>query len=152
MAKMTLTPSMNVSVQFIGNTIVITQTLLIYIYIRVMQSSESWNATNITITDTYTLAVDQNGQLTASLNSVKQDNSDPTPSANWFIELFTGLDELVKDVDDWTKGFAQTRFTSLPLNIAQQFVFPGGKTFTFKDVVFSDNQDLVSHISYVQPS
>jgi hypothetical protein len=27
-------------------------------------------------------------------------------------------------------------------------VFPGGLTFVFADAAFSDNQDLVSHITY----
>jgi len=33
----------------------------------------------------------------------------------------------------------------------QHFVFPGGRTFSFKDVAFSKYQDLVSHIKYVDP-
>jgi len=33
----------------------------------------------------------------------------------------------------------------------QHFVFPGGRTFSFKDVRFSKYQDLVSHIKYVDP-
>ncbi len=152
MGAMTLTPTFTAEVSFVGNTIVIKQTLVIYIHVRVMQSSESWNAVNKTITDTYTLAVNQSGSLTASLNSVVTDNSDPTPSANWFINLFTSLNTLVSDIDNWTKSFFATSFKDIPLDVAQQFVFPGGKTFAFKDVVFSDFQDLVSHISYVQPN
>jgi hypothetical protein len=38
------------------------------------------------------------------------------------------------------------------INSSQSFVFPGGNTFAFKDVVFSDGQDLISHITYVQPT
>jgi hypothetical protein len=151
MGAMTLSTSFNASVTFTGNTIVIVQTFLVYVDIRVMQSSESWNPINKTITDTYTLAVDQNGQLSASLVSVPVDNSDPTPSANWFIELFTGLDDLVNDVASWASAFGATAFQDIPVNVAQQFVFPGGNTFAFKDVQFSANQDMVSHIAYVQP-
>jgi hypothetical protein len=151
MGAMTLGTTYNATVTFTGNTIVVSQTLVVSVDIRVMQSSESWNAINNTIVDTYTLAVDQNGNLTANLVSVPTNNSDPTPSTNWFIELFTGLNDLVNDVANWASGFAATSFHSMPLNVAQQFVFPGGKTFAFKDVVFSDNQDIVSHISYVQP-
>ncbi|MNG51886.1 hypothetical protein D3C81_13170 [compost metagenome] len=151
MGEMTLSTTYNATVAFTGNTIVVEQKFVVSVYIRSLQSSESWNAINKTITDTYTLAIDQEGHLSASLISVPVDNSDATPSTNWFIEIFTGLNDLVGDIADWASDFSQTGFHSMPLNVAQRFVFPGGKTFTFKDVVFSNNQDLVSHISYVQP-
>ncbi|MCX8961599.1 hypothetical protein EHW64_10670 [Erwinia psidii] len=151
MGKMTLGTTYTATVTFSGNTIVVQQNYVVSVYIRVMQSSESWNAINSTITDTYTLAIDQNGHLTASLNTVSQDNADPTPSTNWFIELFTGLNDLVNDFASWSAGFKNTSFHSIPLNVAQRFVFPGGKTFAFKNVNFSDNQDLVSQITYTQP-
>ncbi|MBJ3816010.1 hypothetical protein F9C28_13980 [Shimwellia pseudoproteus] len=151
MGKMSISTTYNATVTFSGSTIVITQNYLVAIYIRIMQSSESWNAINNTITDTYTLAIDQTGHLTASLNTVTKDNSDSTPSTNWFIELFTGLNDLVGDVADWAKDFEKTSFHSMPLNAAQRFVFPGGKTFAFNDVAFSDYQDMVSHITYTQP-
>lgn len=152
MGKMELSTTYNASVTFSGNTIVVQQSFLVNIYIRSLQSSEHWNAIDKTITDTYTLAVDQSGHLTASLSSVPVDNSDSTPSANWFIDAFTDLNHLVGDIASWASSFSATGFHSMPINVAQQFVFPGGNTFTFKDVDFSNNQDLVSHISYAQPA
>jgi hypothetical protein len=151
MGAMTLSTSYNASVSFTGNTIVIAQTFLVHVHVRSLQSSESWNPINKTITDTYTLAVGQDGHLTASLNSVPVDNSGSTPSTNWFIEIFTDLNDLVKGVASWASAFGATAFHDIPVNVAQQFVFPGGKTFAFKDVEFSTNQDMVSHIAYVQP-
>jgi hypothetical protein len=41
-----------------------------------------------------------------------------------------------------------TSLQDIPTSTVQNFVFPGGATFTFADVSFSDNQDLVSHIVY----
>jgi hypothetical protein len=151
MGAMGLSTSYSASVVFTGTTIVVTQNLVVRCYIRALQSSEEWNAINKTITDTYTLSVDKKGDLTASLLSVTVNNSDPTPSPSWLIKLFTGLKHLVNDIADWANSFATTSFHSMPLSVANQFVFPGGKTFTFKDVNFSANQDLVSHISYVKP-
>jgi hypothetical protein len=37
------------------------------------------------------------------------------------------------------------------LNSSSSWVFPGGKTFAFKNVQFSDNKDLVCEITYVDP-
>ncbi|GAA4333196.1 hypothetical protein [Flaviaesturariibacter amylovorans] len=150
MGGMRISTNMDVSVDFRGNQIVISQHFVIECYVRVMQSSETWKAANLYITDTYDLAIDQNGGLTAVLNTQRTDNSDATPSTNWFIDAFTGLNALVSNVDQWTKGFASTGFHTLPVAVAQQFVFPGGKTFAFKDVVFSGNQDLIAHITYVK--
>ncbi|WP_292993125.1 hypothetical protein [Nitrosomonas sp.] len=152
MGEMKLSTTYTASVTFTGATIVVSQQLLVYAHVQRYQSGEGWNAINKTITDTYTLAMDGKGGLTAGLVSVPVDNSEPTPSTNWFIKQFTGLNELVNDVASWASGFDETSFQSMPLNVAQQFIFPGGKTFTFKDVSFSDSQDLVSHISYVQPN
>jgi hypothetical protein len=152
MGESSLTPKYSAKVDFVGNTIVITQNLQVHLYVRSLQSSFTWNSVNKTITDTYTLAVTQDGRLTATLSSNTVDNSDPVPSTNWFINLFTSLNELVKTVDDWSRNFASITLHDIPVSVAQQFVFPGGKTFAFKDVVFSDYQDLISHITYVQPS
>ena len=150
MGSMNLAPTYSATVTFSGTTIVITQNLLINVYVRSLQSSETWNAVDKTITDTYSLAVTQDGHLTSSVQSAVTDQSDPTPSANWFIDIFTSLNDLTNDVGTWAQSLAATSFQNLPVNVAQAFVFPGGQTFAFKDVVFSDNQDLVSHISYVQ--
>jgi hypothetical protein len=38
------------------------------------------------------------------------------------------------------------------LTVVQDFVFPGGRTFAFKTVGFSNHQDLVAHITYADPS
>lgn len=152
MGEMKLSTTYTASVTFAGATIVITQNLVVYCYVRSLQTYEGWNVINKTITDTYKLTLDGKGGLTSSLVSVPDDNSDPTPSTNWFTEIFTDLNDLVNDVASWASGFFASNFHSMPLNVAQQFIFPGGKTFTFKDVGFSDSQDLVSHISYVQPN
>lgn len=150
MGRMRLTSTYTASVTFTGNTIVIVQTLLVAIYIRRLANSLSWNPINKTITDTYTLAVTEQGNLTARLDSTTQDNADKTPSENWFIELFTKLNDLANDVAKWMNNFSPTALSDMPVSVAQQFVFPGGKTFTFEDVSFSAYQDLVAHISYVQ--
>jgi len=40
----------------------------------------------------------------------------------------------------------------IPINVFQDFIFPGGQTFIFKDVRFSSHQDLISHITYADPN
>jgi len=151
MGAMRLSPSLEVDVAFAGNAVTITQHLIIYLNVRSLQTSGGGNIVDKTITDTYTLAVDQTGSLTATLTTSTADNSE-NPSTNSFLNFFTDLNDIINDIETWTRNFVGTRFNDLPISVVRGYVFPGGNTFTFKDVVFSDNQDLVSHITYVQPS
>ncbi|OWK70682.1 hypothetical protein [Pedobacter sp. AJM] len=151
MGSMTLTPSMNATVVFTGKTIVITQHLVIYVEITgTFGVTLSGNVVDITYTDTYTLGVDASGSLTATLNSVKTDNSVDPSTNGWSNFWGSDVNSLMNDIATWVQDFAATNFTDIPLNTVQSFVFPGGNTFTFDDVSFSENRDLVSHITYVQ--
>ncbi|HZX83335.1 MAG TPA: hypothetical protein VFF19_07210, partial [Reyranella sp.] len=151
MGHLTLKPIYSATVEFTGNTIVITQHLVVYLYVQYLATGAGGNAIDKTITDTYTLAVDDQGRLTASLSSAVVDNSDP-PSVNGFLNWFTGINDLIADVSQWLSSLVATNFTDMPLSVVQNFIFPGGNTFLFKDVSFSDNQDLASRITYADPS
>lgn len=148
--RMKLSSSLNVSVSFSGNQITIVQHLVLFLMIRSLASEESGNIVDKTITDNFTLSVDQNGQIVTTRNSPPPVDKSVTLHANWFINLFTSLDDLLANFEGWGSKFANADFNDVPLNFAQSFVFPGGKTFTYKDVIFSEHQDLVSHITYVQ--
>lgn len=151
MGKMRFSPSLEVSVSFTGNKIVIVQHLVIYIYVRVLTISDSGNIVDITITDTYTLSVDQTGKLEyRRVSTTHNDSKDPSVSG--FLNFWTGVNDLIASLEDWTKKFTSVTFRDIPLSTARSFIFPGGKTFIFKGVAFSEYQDLVSHITYIQPS
>jgi hypothetical protein len=151
MGHFTLSPSYTATVDFVGNTIVVTQHLVVYLYITYLSSGGGGNAIDKTITDTYTLAVGDQGQLTATMTSKVDDSSDP-PSVNGLLNWFTGINELISDVTTWLSSLVATNFTDLPLSVVQDFVFPGGNTFSFKDVTFSDHQDLAGRITYADPT
>lgn len=155
MGKLSMSSSFNLSVAFQGTTIVITQHLVVYVYIRSLQTGAGGNVVDVQLTDTYSLGVDGQGKITVSTpsatanpqTSVKVDTSQ-TPGTNGFLNFFTDLNSLTSDVASWTRGFAETNLADVPVSAVQNFVFPGGATFSFNDVQFSDNQDLVSHITY----
>lgn len=152
MGKMELKPSFRLTVDFSGNTITVVQHLVIYLYVRSLATSGDGNIVDLTITDTYTLAIDQKGQLVVgAFNSQPQDNSQ-NPSTNDFLNFWTNLNEIINSVKNWTRAFAPTNFTDIPVSIVQDYVFPGGRTFVFKSVAFSDYGDLASHITYADPS
>ena len=145
--KMCMSSSFNLQVSFQGNTIVIVQHLIIWCYVNYFASSASGNIVDKQITDTYTLAVDDTGQIVATLQSVPVDNS-KTPSENGFMNFFFDVNTLADNVSQWAQGCYGTQLTDIPASVVQSFVFPGGATFSFADVNFSANQDLVSHITY----
>lgn len=147
MGQMTLKPSYTLEVQFVGSTIVVTQHLLIYLRVQADQTSEDGNVVDKTLTDTYTLAVDQSGQLQTEMSSTLVDRSH-MPTASGFLDFFTDVNEIIGDVKTWIQSFASASLGNLPTTLAEQYCFPGGASLRFLDAGFSDNQDLVAHISY----
>ena len=149
--QMDLHPSFDASVTFAGNTITIVQHLVVYLRVQHLATSADGNVVDVTVTDTYTIAVNQDGQLVATLATNKQDSSD-NPSVNPFLDAFTGLNELISSVDGSIRNVTSTDLRDIPVSVVQNFVFPGGRTFAFKSVAFSEYQDLASHITYTDPS
>jgi hypothetical protein len=149
--QLRLSPSFTMDVSFVGNQIVITQHLLIYVRIQSLQTAADGNVVDKTIVDTYTVTANEYGQLVASLHSSESDKSQ-TPSVNGFLNFFTRVNDLMNDVANWARSVTSTRLADIPVSVVQSFVFPGGKTFVFKDASFSANQDLVGHITYADPT
>jgi hypothetical protein len=149
--------SLTVSVQ--GNQMVIVQQLVVYLYVRSGITEADGNVVDKQITDTYTFGVDDQGQIVVTNpsasatppTSVIVDNS-TTPGVNGFLNFWTHINEVTQDVAQWAQKVTLTNLRSIPASAVQNFIFPGGATFSFADVTFSDNQDLVSHITYTEPS
>lgn len=147
---MDIRPSYVMNVDFVGNTVVITQHIVIYVYVRHLQTSGSANMVDKQIVDTFTIGVDAQGRLTTTKTSKLTDNSS-TPSVNPVLDFFTNVNQLFDDVSNHVSGFQGSQLTDPPVSIVQDFVFPGGNTFTYKNAAFSDFQDLVSYITYTDP-
>jgi len=152
LGKMEMSSSFNLTVSVQGNQMVIVQHLVIWTYVKYLATPASGNVVDKKITDTYTFGVDEYGQIVVSApTSVVEDHSE-TPEANGFLNFWANVDDLAKQVAQWAQGCTATSLIDIPVSKGQDFVFPGGATFSFLDVAFSSNQDLVSHIKYVDPS
>ncbi len=90
---------------------------------------------------------------------VTTDTSQSLDVSGW--DKFIGLASVADTVEDLsgklktaiensTSGFAGQ--IAAMLNSAGAWVYPGGKTFSFKQVAFSTNQDLIVHVTYVDPT
>lgn len=125
-------------------SIVVAQHLVISYDMRMFVSESNGNVVDKTIVDTYTLTVDENGILGASVDPVVTDNSSVSDDSIW--NSFTGsggfIEELRSGGDD-----LQSTALGIPLSNTAAYSFPGGQTSTFKSVQFSDNQDLVASVA-----
>jgi hypothetical protein len=147
-----LKETFNVDVALSGNAITITQHFVFWLLISGGAIVAQGNVIDKTIVDTYTLGVSAQGQLVANLSSSTKDDSVDTKVGAFANVLAGGINDIIDMVEDWSDKFSSSRFTDIPLSVVQDFVFPGGRTFAFKSVRFSDHQDLVSGITYVDPS
>jgi len=151
--KMNLSTNFTLNVEFVGtNSIVITQHLIIYTSISLELSTGSGNIVDKMIVDTYTIAVDANGNLLAPLSSSQTTDNSKWSKANSFLNFFDDVNSIVAQAQEWANGVIGTSFMDIPISNIQGFIFPGGNTFTYKGVGFSPYQDLVSLITYTTPS
>ncbi len=148
--SLTLETSFSLNVVFDGDTIVIDQRLVVYVRAKVNWNKCEGNVVDKRITDTYTLAVDQNGRLAPTLKSALEDKSEDIKNSHQW-KIFGNLDKLVDNVATWASQVASSGFHDLSLDLVQDYVFPGGRAFTLKSAGFSEHQDLISLITYVAP-
>ncbi|MBO0879472.1 MAG: hypothetical protein J2P17_03690, partial [Mycobacterium sp.] len=103
------------------------------------------------LTDTYSVEVDQDGRLVTVLSKHPVDTSQNLASIG-VLNSFVGFEKLEQDIASWTAYCTDGMLVDIPVAIAQNFVFPGGKSFVFKDAQFSAYGDLIAHITYASPS
>lgn len=144
--------SYSCSASFSGNTITVVQHLVVWMKVRWDLTSTDGNIVDLTLTDSYTLSVDQDGNLQATaLAPTRVDNSQSL-DFNAFVDFFVNLNGVVDKVTSFAQSMTSAMLTDIPVSAIRSFVFPGGNVFTFKDVAFSNSCDLVTSITYVQPS
>lgn len=115
------------------------------------------------LTITFDLNVTGNGQLV--VNSPIPTVTDNSAAWNFNPEgilSWGGNEDDVKGgitkTDTALSSFVSNGFTSTVsaieyvINSSRSWVFPGGKTFAFSRIFFSDYQDLISHVTYVTPT
>ncbi|RAH41863.1 uncharacterized protein BO95DRAFT_505796 [Aspergillus brunneoviolaceus CBS 621.78] len=133
------------------NTIVVDQYFHFHMYAESDHTGDSLTIMNKTITDTYSIAVTDSGSLKLKLeDTTSNDTADPT-DINGFINFFTGINDAIDKVQDSLQSVVETTLRPTTLDGLQNFIFPGGKVFTYKSPTFSDHQDLNCSITYVDP-
>jgi hypothetical protein len=151
LGRMVLESIYDCDVQFVGNTIVVTQNLKIYVYVRFLATPGEGYVVDKTVVNTFYLGVDSQGNLTSTVTSTVTDTG-KVPDVNGFLAFWADVKPLAEAVKRWASALANVSLKDLPLSVVRSFIFPGGNTFVFKDVLFSNYQDLVSQVVYADPS
>ncbi|GCB25750.1 hypothetical protein AAWM_08635 [Aspergillus awamori] len=138
-------------VTFVNNTVTVRQYACIYINVNNMGARAGVNAYKMTVTDTYEISVDQYGGLQMQRTATDQNDESEDPNASGVANLFTGINNIVSDMKRDLAGLVAGNMKEVPFNELRSFVFPGSRVFTYQGARFSDYQDLVSAITYVEP-
>jgi hypothetical protein len=106
--------------------------------------SDTSNVIDVLVTQTYLLGITDTGSLVYTMTSNTTNLSQP--NTVWIsnpVDVCTFLGE-------WTTFAENPQFIlpDLTTETLQLLVFPGGNSFAFKSVAFSNAQDLVSPITY----
>ncbi|KAL3471264.1 hypothetical protein BJX99DRAFT_263461 [Aspergillus californicus] len=160
---------------FVDATIRVAQSSLVYIacYLDAYpKEGYTMNIVDKALTDVYSLSVGQTGSLQlVKTEETPDDQSDTAPTAQHDPATTSGDDPIVQmvqamidevihsfvsqvlsqvlsDVSDSSAG----NLHELQVSNLHNFVFPGARVFTYKEPFFSDYQDLVCKITYLDPN
>lgn len=149
LGQLQLKSGFDLSVSVADNVITVAQQLTFFVKLRKLASTVQGYYFNTSITDTYTITTSSRGQLTAQQQTHKVDNSTDHHAGNC-VEFWTKIDHKIDDIVDVGDKFFAVDIKPIPISVIQDFYFPGGNVFTFSGVHFSNNQDLISLISYAR--
>jgi hypothetical protein len=98
----------------------------------------------------YALAIGPSGDLRAEMTTNLVDNSQ-NPDSNWiFGDFLTSFRQALQTAVGNAVAGLDAEMEAL-LKGPGGWVFPGGQTFTFHDVVLCDSGDVVVHTHYLEP-
>jgi hypothetical protein len=152
--KLQVSPSYTCDVTFMGTQIIVQQHLVVQISAQWDETSAGCKAVDRSASDTYDIKPDEYGFLL--LSPVEDahtftDNSE-SPDRSGIVNFFTHINDIINEMKDLVADFSEKRLESIRLDDFPRFIFPGGKVFTFRSARFSNYQDLVCDITYVDPS
>lgn len=112
------------------------------------------------LTTRYKMAVNAQGRISVKMSQEPIHDKSQEPDLNlWSTIVSAGtikncVEELSCQLKSFLKNFVKDESTKIEnmLNGSNTWVFPGSKTFTFKDVEFSAYQDLIAHVLYTDPN
>ncbi|MBN8837105.1 MAG: hypothetical protein J0I09_07595 [Sphingobacteriia bacterium] len=144
-------------VYLIDNIIKIVSTVKVNIHVNCGGAVADGDYVKLRTENKYQISVSDKGDLVVTLIDTDKSFKDESDAvdAGFFSKIasfgqITDLAQNVKNhfmkMKDFMTGFSGD--IERILNNTNVWVFPGNKTFVFKNVLFSEHQDLISHITY----
>ena len=107
----------------------------------------------------YTIGVDAYGKITVDRPDPEITDLSDNVSPDWWLQFISlgqindVVDSMRNNAKGWLDNFLKNDSSAIQqmLNGSQSWVFPGGKTYAFKNALFSDNQDLTANVLYIAP-
>lgn len=152
--------SLQTDVYLEGTKIKTVSTAICYVHMNADGGLAEGNAAKYTSTVEYELGVNSYGGLTVIQGAEKRvDQSDDIKPDVWgtivTVGTYTNVTDAIKSfATKWLESFLTGHDNQIltMLNGSGMWVFPGSQTFVFKNAQFSNSQDLVSDVTYVEPS
>jgi hypothetical protein len=143
-----------------GSTIRIETELTAWMHMNVVGNVVSGHFARSKSVTKYNIGVDSYGRISVRMEGpVITDHSDNIKIGGFMKFITQGqINSAVADIKRQLKGHMERYLNNhadsirASLNSCEGWVFPGGRTFAFKEARFSANQDLVAHILYITPT
>lgn len=135
-----------------GNIFTIVQSLKISVYLQWSATGRSANVLDKTLSDEYVISVDNSGGLISSASKSSSTDKSSDGDVGWLVNAFTNVGDMLADIRHRSGSFLNAQISTIPFNQIRNFVFPGAKVFSYKTAAFSKHHDLVSLITYINPT
>jgi hypothetical protein len=149
LGHISLSTSFGLDLYVQSNQIVVEQRLVFALDVANGPVGLSANIVDTAIVDTYSVGIDENGQLVAQMGIPKTADNSQHPDLSAIANSISNINQIVDTITQWAQTLAAGHLKDLPVSFVGSLVFPGAAAFTFADAVFSNHSDLVSHITYV---
>jgi hypothetical protein len=161
-ANLSIQNTIKSDVYLTENKIKIISSICARIHINLTTGTVEGDYVKLKIENEYQISVTDKGDLKVTLTKNPDesivDESEPIDAG--FYSKFITFDQVTDIANGVKNHFLKMKefMTGYAgeiagiLNNSNVWVFPGGKTFTFKDIYFSDYQDLTTHILYTDPT
>jgi hypothetical protein len=156
--NITLKSTLQSDVYLEGNTIRAVTTATAFLHLNAEGGVSEGNIVSYTAETIYNVAVDAAGQLTVTMSPTNFTDNSHFDTSTWSqIISFGTIDAAVSTIKNYWECMKtylsgeQNAILSM-LNGSSSWVFPGGKTFVFKNAEFSQFQDFVTQVTYAEPT
>jgi hypothetical protein len=119
-----LSTSFDLTIDFVGTQIVINQHNVVYLYAKMLATSNNGNIFDKELKNLYSIGVNASGALQVKVRDVSENDKSHNVSTDAFQNFFTNFNDLINNVKSWTSQFVSQEYHNVPVDSIRNFVFP----------------------------